>query len=37
MKLEIRTDPPPLREDSGGVIRVGPTRVTPEMASSGRE
>lgn len=30
MKLEIRTDPPPLREDLGGVIRVGPTRVTLE-------
>ncbi len=30
MKLEIRTDPPPLREDSGGAIRVGPTRVTLE-------
>ena len=30
MKLEIRTDPPPLREDLGGAIRVGPTRVTLE-------
>ena len=30
MKLEIRTDPPPLREDAGGAIRVGPTRVTLE-------
>ena len=30
MKLEIRTDPAPLREDLGGAIRVGPTRVTLE-------
>jgi uncharacterized protein (DUF433 family) len=30
MKLEIRTDPPPLREDLGGAIRVGPTRVRLE-------
>lgn len=30
MKLDIRTDPPPLREDLGGAIRVGPTRVTLE-------
>jgi uncharacterized protein (DUF433 family) len=28
MKLEIRKDPPPLREDPGGAIRVGRTRVT---------
>lgn len=28
MKPDIRTDPPPLREDLGGAIRVGPTRVT---------
>ncbi len=28
MKLEIKTDAPPLREDLGGAIRVGPTRVT---------
>jgi uncharacterized protein (DUF433 family) len=31
MKLKIRTDPIPLREDRGGAIRVGPTRVTLEV------
>jgi len=30
MKLEIKTDAPPLREDLGGAVRVGPTRVTLE-------
>ncbi len=31
MTLEIRTDPPPLREDLRGAIRVGPTRVNLEI------
>lgn len=30
MRLKITTDPNPLREDLGGAIRVGPTRVTLE-------
>lgn len=30
MKLEVRTDPSPLREDLGGAIRVGSTRVALE-------
>jgi uncharacterized protein (DUF433 family) len=34
VKLDIKADPVPLREDDGGAIRVGPTRVTLEVVLS---
>jgi uncharacterized protein (DUF433 family) len=34
MRFTIRDDPVPLREDLGGAIRVGPTRVTLETVLS---
>ena len=31
MPLQLKTDPPPLRIDEHGVVRVGPTRVMLEL------